>query len=305
MKEQSIRNTLNDPNTTVHPVIGMIHSLPIADIHPMPNSPFKIRDDPAMFELIESIMQYGVLTPVEVRPRTNGGYDVISGARRKHAALLAGLDKLPAIILDLDDDDAIIRMVDSNIQRESILPSERAYAYKMRLDAIKRKAGRPAKVGKENSPKYSANFRSDDTLGKQFGISGDTVRNYISLTLLVPALMQLVDDCKIALTPAYQLTHLSSAEQDLLVETIESEQATPSLSQAQRMRRLSEQGQLNEDTMLSIMMEQKKPAKRDVALSDDKLRKYFPKHYSPEQIETIIFKLLDVWISHKNQKSQK
>ena len=287
------------------PAIGTIHLIPVSMLHPMPCSPFKIRDDDAMQELVLSIRNFGILNPLEVRPNDSGNFEIISGARRYQGAIQNQLEAIPAVIMDLDDDEAIIRMVDSNIQREYLLPSERAYAYKIRMDALKRKAGRPKKAESKNSPKISANFRSDDSIGEIAGISGDTVRNYISLTLLVPALMQLVDESKIGLTPAYQLTHLSPAEQNLLFETIESEQATPSLSQAQRMRRLSEQGQLNEDSMLSIMMEQKKPVKRDVALSGDKLRKYFPKHYSPEQIETIIFKLLDVWISQKSQNIHK
>lgn len=302
-----MKSALHQPTTHVHPLpaIGTIHLIPVSMLHPMPCSPFKIRDDDAMQELVLSIKNFGILNPLEVRPNDSGNFEIISGARRYQGAIQNQLESIPAVILDLDDDEAIIRMVDSNIQREYLLPSERAYAYKMRMEALKRKAGRPKKAESKNSPKISANFRSDDSIGEKAGISGDTVRNYISLTLLVPALMQLVDESKIGLTPAYQLTHLSPAEQDLLFETIESEQATPSLSQAQRMRRLSEQGQLNEDSMLSIMMEQKKPVKRDVALSGDKLRKYFPKHYSPEQIETIIFKLLDVWISQKSQSIHK
>ena len=302
-----MKSALHQTTAQVHPLpaIGTIHLIPVSMLHPMPCSPFKIRDDDAMQELVLSIKNFGILNPLEVRPNDSGNYEIISGARRYQGAIQNQLESIPAVILDLDDDEAIIRMVESNIQREYLLPSERAYAYKMRMEALKRKAGRPKKAESKNSPKISANFRSDDSIGEKAGISGDTVRNYISLTLLVPALMQLVDESKIGLTPAYQLTHLSPAEQDLLFETIESEQATPSLSQAQRMRRLSEQGQLNEDSMLSIMMEQKKPVKRDVALSGDKLRKYFPKHYSPEQIETIIFKLLDAWISQKSQNIHK
>ena len=302
-----MKSALHQTTAQVHPLpaIGTIHLIPVSMLHPMPCSPFKIRDDDAMQELVLSIKNFGILNPLEVRPNDSGNFEIISGARRYQGAIQNQLESIPAVILDLDDDEAIIRMVDSNIQREYLLPSERAYAYKMRMEALKRKAGRPKKAESKNLPKISANFRSDDSIGEKVGISGDTVRNYISLTLLVPALMQLVDESKIGLTPAYQLTHLSPAEQDLLFETIESEQATPSLSQAQRMRRLSEQGQLNEDSMLSIMMEQKKPVKRDVALSGDKLRKYFPKHYSPEQIETIIFKLLDVWISQKSQNIHK
>lgn len=166
------------------PVIGSIHSIPLSAIHPMPNNPFQIRDDPAMNELIESVSQFGILVPIEVRPTEFGDYEMISGSRRQHACIAAGLDAVPAIILSLDDDDAIIRMVDSNIQRENILPSERAHAYKMRMDAIKRRAGRPRKDEKENVPNVSANFRCDDSVGELAGVSGDTVRNYISLTAI-------------------------------------------------------------------------------------------------------------------------
>ena len=184
-----------------------------------------------------------------------------------------------------------------------MLPSERAKAYKMRMEAIKRTAGRPSKSEKENSPKISANFRSDDELGEKAGVSGDTIRNYISLTNLIPELMQMVDEKKIALTPAYQIATLPQREQALLFETIESEQATPSLSQAQRMKKLSQLGGLNEDTMLEIMMEQKKPVRNDITLSGEKLRKYFPKSYTPLQMENTIFKLLDLWLQ-KRQRNQ-
>ena len=192
-------------------------------------------------------------------------------------------------------------MVDSNIQRENILPSERAHAYKMRMDAIKRRAGRPRKEEKENAPNVSANFRCDDSVGELAGVSGDTVRNYISLTQLVPELLQMVDEKKIGLTPAYQLASLPEEEQILLVDTILSEQNTPSLSQVQRLRKLSQAGELNEDTMLSIMAEQKKPVKNDVTLSEEKLRKYFPRAYSPAKIEELVYKLLDVWLKRRQR----
>lgn len=298
-------NTTTNPTPAARepPVIGTIHAIPISEIHPMPNNPFQIREDPDLLELLESVNQFGVLVPTEVRPREGGGYEMITGARRQYAGSLAGLDVIPGIIMDLDDDEAIIRMVDSNIHRENTLPSEKAKAYKMRMDAVRRKAGRPTKDEKENSPKISANFRSDDAVGEQAGISGDTVRNLISLTQLVPELMQMVDDKKIGLTPAYQIAALPQAEQALLVETIESEQSTPSLSQAQRMKKLSQSGQLNEDTMLEIMMEQKKPVRCDITLSAEKLRKYFPKSYSPLKIEETIFKLLDAWLRKRQRET--
>lgn len=302
-KESKLQPQQETPAAREPPVIGVIHSIPLTDLHPMPGNPFQIRDDPEMLELIDSVNQFGVLTPAEVRPREGGGYEVIAGSRRQKASALAGLESMPAIIMHLDDDDAIIRMVDSNIHRPNSLPSERAKAYKMRMDAMKRKAGRPSKEEKENSPKVSANFRSDDAVGEQAGVSGDTVRNMISLTQLVPELMQMVDDNKIKLTPAYQIATLPQEEQAMLVEAIESEQATPSLSQAQRMRKLSQSGELNEDTMLEIMMEQKKPVRNDITLSGEKLRKYFPKSYSPLKIEETIFKLLDAWL-RKRQRDQ-
>ena len=283
--------------------MGVIYRMPTTELHPHPDNPFGVRDDPEMKELVDSVQKFGVLVPVIARPRPDGGFELISGHRRKHASELAGLDFMPVIVLNLNDDEAIIQLVDSNIQRENVLPSERAKAYKMRMEAIKRSAGRPRKEEKENAPKISANFRSDDAVGELAGVSGDTVRNLISLTQLVPELMQMVDDKKIALTPAYQIAALPENEQKLLLETIDSEQATPSLSQAQRMRKLSQSGELNEDTMLSIMMEQKKPISNDIMLSGEKLRKYFPKSYSPAKIEETIFKLLDAWL-RKRQRDQ-
>ena len=219
--------------------------------------------------------------------------------RRKHACELAGLTTMPVIVRDIDRDAATIIMVDSNLQRENILPSERAKAYKMKMEAIKRQGARTDLT----SPKISAKFRSDDEVGQDAGVSGDTIRNYIALTQLVPELQQMVDEKKIALSPAYQLAALTPKEQGLLLETIDSEQTTPSLSQAQRMKKLSQSGELNEDTMLSIMMEQKKPEKNDITLSGEKLRKYFPRSYTPFQIENTIFKLLDAW-QKKRQRDQ-
>ena len=206
---------------------------------------------------------------------------------------------MPVIVRDMDDNAAIIIMVDSNLQRENILPSERAKAYKMKMDAIKRQGARTDLT----SPNISAKFRSDDEIGQEAGVSGDTIRNYISLTQLVPELQQMVDEKKIALTPAYQLAALTPKEQALLLETIDSEQATPSLSQAQRMKKLSQSGELNEDTMLSIMMEQKKPEVWNLTIPMDKIKKYFPRSYTPQRMEEVIFKLLDAW-QKKRQRDQ-
>ena len=260
-----------------------------------------------MQETAESVKEYGVLVPALARPREDGGYELIAGHRRKHACELAGLTTMPVIVRDIDRDAATIIMVDSNLQRENILPSERAQAYKMKLEAIRRKAGRPAKTeektGENNSPQLAANFRADDTVAKDAGISGDTVRRYIRLTELSPELQQMVDEKKISMTPAVEISYLKPEEQQMLLTAIDSEQATPSLSQAQRMKKLSQSGELNEDTMLSIMMEQKKPEKNDITLSGEKLRKYFPRSYSPFQIENTIFKLLDAW-QKKRQRDQ-
>jgi len=279
--------------------MGVIYRLQLSQLHPHPENPFSIRDDQAMLDLIQSVQSHGVLVPAIARPRPDGEYEIIAGHRRKHASELAGLDFMPVVVLDLNDDEAIIQLVDSNIQRENILPSERAKAYKMRMEAMKRQGARTDLT----SPNISAKFRSDDELGQEVGVSGDTIRNYASLTNLVPELMQMVDEGRIKLSPAYQIAALPHNEQSLLLDTIESEQATPSLSQAQRMKRLSQNGELNEDVLLEIMMEQKKPVRNDITLSGEKLRKYFPKSYSPIQMENVIFKLLEAW-QRKRQRDQ-
>ena len=276
-----------------------VEAIPLAALTPFRNHPFKVKEDEEMAQLMRSIADAGVLSPALARPLPDGGYELIAGHRRKHACELAGLATMPVIVRDIDRDVATIIMVDSNLQRENILPSERAKAYKMKMEAIKRQGARTDLT----SPKISAKFRSDDEVGQDAGVSGDTIRNYIALTQLVPELQQMVDEKKIALSPAYQIAALTPKEQGLLLETIDSEQTTPSLSQAQRMKKLSQSGELNEDTMLSIMMEQKKPEKNDITLSGEKLRKYFPRSYTPFQIENTIFKLLDAW-QKKRQRDQ-
>ena len=252
-----------------------------------------------MKETVESVKEYGVLIPAIARPREGGGYELVAGHRRKHACELAGLDTMPVIVRDLDRDTAIIFMVDSNLQRENISPMEKAKALKMKMEAIRRQGTRTDLT----SPNNSAKFRSDDEIGAEMGMSGDTVRNMISLTQLVPELQQMVDDKKIAVTPAYQLAALKPEEQALLVETIESEQATPSVSQAQRMKKLSQSGKLNEDTMLGIMSEEKKPEVDKIVLTSDTLHKYFPRSYTPKQMQDTIIKLLEQWMK-KRQRSQ-
>lgn len=296
-----------EPGKKPKPQQEVIVHVPLSRLHDFPNHPFKVRDDEAMQETAESIRQYGVLVPAIVRPREDGGYEIVAGHRRKHGSELAGLQNLPCIVREMDDDTATILMVDSNIQRENILPSERAQAYKMKLEAIRRKAGRPAKTEEKadenNSPQVAANFRADDTVAKDAGISGDTVRRYIRLTELSPELQQMVDEKKIGMTPAVEISYLKPEEQQMLLTAIDSEQATPSLSQAQRMRKLSREGKLNDDSMLDIMMEQKKPEGYNVVLSADKLRKYFPRSYTPQKMEETILKLLDAWL-RKRQRDQ-
>ena len=284
--------------------------LPLSELHDFPNHPFKVRDDEAMQETAESIRQYGVLVPAIVRPREDGDYEIIAGHRRRHGSELAGLSAMPCIVRQMDDDTATILMVDSNIQRENILPSERAQAYKMKLEAIRRKAGRPAKeaenLPEENCDQVGHNFdgkRSVEIVADEAGESKSQVQRYIRLTELTPELQQMVDEKKIGMTPAVEISYLKPEEQQMLLTAIDSEQATPSLSQAQRMKKLSRDGKLNDDTMLDIMMEQKKPEGYNVVLSADKLRKYFPRSYTPQKMEETILKLLDAWL-RKRQRDQ-
>ena len=253
-----------------------------------------------MDNMVESIKEIGVKVPILVRPKQNGGYEMVAGHRRNYATKKAGLDGIPAIVREMTDEEATIIMVDSNIQREKVLPSEKAFAYKMKLEAIKRQAGRPKK---ENSRQVVGNLESAELVGREAGESGRQVQRYIRLTELTPELQQMVDDKKIALSPAYQIAALKPEEQALLVETIESEQATPSVSQAQRMKKLSQSGELNEDTMLSIMSAEKKPEVDKIVLTGNTLRKYSPRSYTPRKMEETIIKLLEAW-QKKRQRSQ-
>ena len=284
--------------------------IPLAELHPFPNHPFHVRDDEAMQNTVDSIKEYGVLTPGIVRPCEDGGYEIVAGHRRKHGSELAGLQNLPCIVREMDDDTATILMVDSNIQRENILPSERAQAYKMKLEAIRRKAGRPVKTEEkdvpDNSVQVGQNFdgkTSRELLAENSPDSSTQIQRYIRLTELSPELQQMVDEKKIGMTPAVEISYLKPEEQQMLLTAIDSEQATPSLSQAQRMKKLSRDGKLNDDTMLDIMMEQKKPEGYNVVLSADKLRKYFPRSYTPQKMEETILKLLDAWL-RKRQRDQ-
>ena len=307
MPEKAVQK---EPDKKPKPQQEVIVHVSLSKLHDFPNHPFKVRDDEAMQETAESIRQYGVLVPAIVRPREDGGYEIIAGHRRRHGSELAGLSAMPCIVRQMDDDTATILMVDSNIQRENILPSERAQAYKMKLEAIRRKAGRPAKeaenLPEENCDQVGHNFdgkRSVEIVADEAGESKSQVQRYIRLTELFPELQQMVDEKKIGMTPAVEISYLKPEEQQMLLTAIDSEQATPSLSQAQRMKKLSREGKLNDDSMLDIMMEQKKPEGYNVVLSADKLRKYFPRSYTPQRMEETILKLLDAWL-RKRQREQ-
>lgn len=275
----------------------------LSELHPFPNHPFQVRDDDSMKEAVESVKEYGILTPAIVRPREEGGYEIVAGHRRKHACELAGLETMPAIIRDIDRDMATIIMVDTNLQRENISPMEKAQAYKMKLDAIKRRSGERTDLTSAQVGQRLSNKISREILAENAPDSSSQIQRLIRLTELSPELQQMVDDKKIAVTPAVELSYLKPEEQALVVETIESEQATPSLSQAQRMKKKSQAGELNEDTVLSIMSEEKKPEKYDLTISGDTLRKYFPRSYTPRQMQDTIIKLLEAW-QRKRQRNQ-
>lgn len=279
--------------------------VPLTDLHERPDNPIKMRDDDTMQETIESVKENGVLTPGIVRPRTEGGYEIIAGRRRKLACEAAGLETMPVIIRDLDDEQAIIEMVDSGIQREEVLPCEKAAAYKMKLEAIKRQGARTDLTSRQVGGKSEEGKKVEaaDEVGKEVGESGRQVQRYIRLTELSPELQQMVDEKKIAMTPAVELSYLKPEEQAMLVTTIDYEQATPSLSQAQRMKKQSQEGTLTEDSMLAIMCEQKKPCWDNITLKGQALRKYFPNNYTPLQIESIIYKLLEQWAAHQQKKA--
>ena len=277
-----------------------IKEILLGELHPFPDHPFGVRDDEAMEQTVESIKEYGVLVPAIARPREDGGYEIIAGHRRKHACEIAGLKTMPVIVRNIDRNTATIVMVDSNLQRENILPSERAKAYKMKLDAIKRQGARTDLTSAQVAQKLSVEKVAEDA-----GTSKDQVRRYIRLNELQPELQQLVDEGKIGMTPAVEISYLKPDEQKILVETIDSEQATPSFSQAQRMRRLSQEGKLNDDAVLGIMMEQKKPENWDLKLPMEKIRKFFPRSYTPQRMEETIIKLLETWMKKRQQDRQR
>ena len=272
-----------------------VQEIPLGELHPFRNHPFKVKDDAAMQDTVDSVREYGVLVPAIARPDPDGGYELIAGHRRHHASELAGKETMPVIIRDLDDDAATIIMVDSNLQREELLPSERAFAYKMKLDAMKRQAGRPMK---ENRDQVGHNFsgkRTVELIAENAPDSRNQIQRYIRLTELIPTLLDMVDEHKIAFNPAVELSYLKKEEQTLLLEAMDSEQATPSLSQAQRLKKFSLQKMLSLDVMRAVMSEEKKTDLDRVTLKNETLRKYFPKSYTPKQMEDTIIKLLEGW----------
>lgn len=279
-----------------------VQEIPLGELHPFRNHPFKVKDDAAMQDTVESVREYGVLVPAIARPDPDGGYELIAGHRRHHASELAGKETMPVIVRDLDDDAATIIMVDSNLQREELLPSERAFAYKMKLEAMKHQGERldltSAQVGRKLE-----NRESREILAEQVGQSRNQISRFIRLTELIPTLLDMVDERKIALNPAVELSYLKKEEQILLLEAMDSEQATPSLSQAQRLKKFSQQKMLSLDVMRAVMSEEKKTDLDRVTLKNETLRKYFPKSYTPKQMEDTIIKLLEGWYK-KRQLSQ-
>ena len=276
-----------------------VQNIPLGELHPFRNHPFKVKDDAAMQDTVDSVREYGVLVPAIARPDPDGGYELIAGHRRHHASELAGKETMPVIVRDLDDDAATIIMVDSNLQREELLPSERAFAYKMKLEALKHQGTRTDLTSRQVVGK----LEMADIVGKNMGESGRQVQRFIRLTELIPTLLDMVDERKIALNPAVELSYLKKEEQTLLLEAMDSEQATPSLSQAQRLKKFSQQKMLSLDVMRAVMSEEKKTDLDRVTLKNETLRKYFPKSYTPKQMEDTIIKLLEGWYK-KRQLSQ-
>ena len=279
-----------------------VQQIPIDALHPFTNHPFKVLDDEAMTRTVESIAQYGVLAPLIARPRPDGdGYEIISGHRRQYAAKLAGLDTLPVIVRQMSDDAAVILMVDSNLQREHILPSERALAYKMKLEAIKNQGARSDLT----SPQVAAKFRSDDAVAKDQGISGDTVRRYIRLTNLIPELLDMVDEKKISFNPAVELSYLDESQQRDFLEAMEDTQNAPSLSQAQQLKKMAQQGEFSYEKAFDVMGQEKKSEKDTVTIKNETLRKYFPRSYTPKQMEEKIIQLLDAWQKKQQRRNER
>ena len=281
-----------------------VQQIPIGELFPFKNHPFKVLDDESMQRTVESVAQYGVLAPLIARPRPEGGYEIISGHRRQHAAELAGLDTLPVIVREMTDDAAVILMVDSNLQRENILPSERAFAYKMKLEAMKHQAGRPVQ---ENYSQLGNNFGklSSEEMAEELGTSKNQIFRFIRLTNLIPELLDLVDEKKISFNPAVELSYLDEAQQRDFLQAMDETQNAPSLSQAQRMKKLAQEGKLTYEAAFAIMGEAKKDELDKVVIKNDTLKKYFPRSYTPRQMEDVIIKLLEQWQRRQQRQNER
>ena len=281
-----------------------VQQIPIGELFPFKNHPFKVLDDESMQRTVESVEQYGVLSPLIARPRPEGGYEIISGHRRQHAAQLAGLDALPVIVRNMDDDAAVLLMVDSNLQRETILPSERAFAYKMKLEAMKHQAGRPTQ---DNYSQVGNNFGtlSSEEMAEELGTSKNQIFRYIRLTNLVPELLDMVDEKKISFNPAVELSYLDTNQQRDFLEAMQDTQNAPSLSQAQRLKKLAQEGHFSYDVAFAVMGEEKKGELDKVVIKNDTLRKYFPRSYTPKQMEDTIIKLLDQWQRKQQRQNER
>ena len=277
-----------------------VQQIPIGELFPFKNHPFKVLDDESMQRTVESVEQYGVLSPLIARPRPEGGYEIISGHRRQHAAQLAGLETLPVIVRNMDDDAAVLLMVDSNLQRENILPSERAFAYKMKLEALKNQGARSDLTSVQVAPKLST-----EKIGEEVGMSKDNVKRYIRLTNLVPELLDMVDEKKIAFNPAVELSYLDEAQQRDFLEAMNDTQKAPSLSQAQRLKKLVQEGHFSYDVAFAVMGEEKKDELDKVVIKNDTLRKYFPRSYTPKQMEDTIIKLLEQWQRKQQRQNER
>ena len=277
-----------------------VQQIPIDELHPFTNHPFKVLDDEAMTRTVESIAQYGVLAPLIARPRPEGGYEIISGHRRQYAAKLAGLDTLPVIVRQMSDDAAVILMVDSNLQREHILPSERAFAYKMKLDAIKNQGARSDLTSTQVAQKLSVEKVGDDA-----GVSKDTIRRFIRLTNLIPELLDMVDEKKISFNPAVELSYLDESQQRDFLEAMQDTQNAPSLSQAQQLKKMAQQGEFSYEKAFDVMGQEKKSEKDTVTIKNETLRKYFPRSYTPKQMEEKIIQLLDAWQKKQQRRNER
>ena len=278
-----------------------VQQIPIGELFPFKNHPFKVLDDESMQRTVESVEQYGVLSPLIARPRPEGGYEIISGHRRQHAAQLAGLDALPVIVRNMDDDAAVLLMVDSNLQRENILPSERAFAYKMKLEALKNQGARSDLT----STQLVSKLRSNEQLGAENNQSRETVRRFIRLTNLVPELLDMVDEKKIAFNPAVELSYLDESQQRDFLEAMNDTQNAPSLSQAQQLKKMAQQGEFSYEKAFDVMGQEKKSEKDTVTIKNETLRKYFPRSYTPKQMEEKIIQLLDAWQKKQQRRNER